>query len=101
MPYIKKEKREPIFSAYYEVPCPECPDGLNTAIVSVDKIETPGDLNFAITKMIRWYLDEVKNHDYESYNEVVGVLECCKLEFYRRMAAPYEEEKIDENGDVY
>ena len=30
----------------------------------------------------------------------MGVLECCKLEFYRRVAAPYEDIKIEENGDV-
>ena len=32
---------------------------------------------------------------------MVGVLECAKLELYRRMAAPYEDEKIEDNGDVY
>jgi len=31
----------------------------------------------------------------------VGVLECAKLELYRRIAAPYEDEKIVETGDVY
>ena len=29
------------------------------------------------------------------------MLECAKLELYRRVAAPYEDEKIDQNGDVY
>jgi len=32
---------------------------------------------------------------------VTGVLECAKLELYRRIAAPYEDTKIEENGDVY
>ena len=32
---------------------------------------------------------------------LIGVLECAKLELYRRVAAPYEDDKIDENGDVY
>jgi hypothetical protein len=35
------------------------------------------------------------------YNDVIGALECCKLELYRRMVAPYENTKIKENGDVY
>jgi len=30
----------------------------------------------------------------------MGVLECVKQEFYRRRAVPYEEEKIEENGDI-
>jgi len=34
-------------------------------------------------------------------NEVIGVLECAKLELYRRVAAPYEERKRIENGEVY
>jgi hypothetical protein len=28
------------------------------------------------------------------------MLECCKLELYRKIAAPYEDIKIQENGDV-
>jgi hypothetical protein len=32
---------------------------------------------------------------------VVGALEACKLEFYRRVVTPYEENKMKENGDVY
>lgn len=31
---------------------------------------------------------------------MVGVLECAKLEAYRRIASPHEDKKIDENGDV-
>ena len=31
----------------------------------------------------------------------MGALECAKLELYRRVAAPYEDVKIMENGDVY
>jgi hypothetical protein len=38
---------------------------------------------------------------YAHLNEAIGVLECAKLELYRRVAAPYEDEKITESGDVY
>ncbi len=60
----------------------------------------PGELNYAFTELIIDYL-ESKGLNYGTLNEVVGVLECCKLELYRRKAAPYEDEKIEENGDVY
>jgi hypothetical protein len=30
----------------------------------------------------------------------MGVLESAKLELYRRKIAPYEDDKIAENGDV-
>ena len=32
---------------------------------------------------------------------MVGVLECCKLELYRKLAAPYEDTKEMESGPVY
>lgn len=62
--------------------------------------ETPGDLNFQLTSLIVDYLDH-HGQSYYTYNEVIGVLECAKLELYRRMVAPYETCKQAENGDVY
>jgi hypothetical protein len=38
---------------------------------------------------------------YANVNEMIGALECCKLELYRILIAPYEDVKIDENGGVY
>jgi hypothetical protein len=38
---------------------------------------------------------------YAHLNEVIGAIECAKLELYRRVAAPYEDLKISEAGDVY
>jgi len=32
--------------------------------------------------------------------EVIGMLRCCQLEFYRRSVASYEDLCIDKNGDV-
>lgn len=61
--------------------------------------QTAGELNFFITNLCLEYINERKS--YEIYNSVVGALESCKLEFYRRMVVPYEETKIEENGDVY
>ena len=31
----------------------------------------------------------------------IGALEAAKLEFYRRVVAPYEDQKMLDNGDVY
>lgn len=63
-------------------------------------IQSPGDLNYAITTLCSEYL-AIRGLRYSNINEVVGVLECAKMELYRRVAAPYEESKINENGDVY
>ena len=80
MPYIKKEDRIK----------------LNKSNIS----NNSGELNFQITMLINSYLER-KGVNYTSLNEVIGVLECSKLEIYRRLAAKYEDKKISENGDVY
>ena len=83
MPYIKQERR----NAFAD------PEN-NT------EIETSGELNFILTKVVQNYLRH-KGTSYSTINDVIGALEGAKLEFYRRIVAPYEDTKIKENGDVY
>ena len=60
-----------------------------------------GRLNYTITKLMQKVLEyENIRIGYSEYNELIGMLECCKLELYRRKVAPYEDAKIKENGDV-
>ena len=82
MPYIKQEQRDQISPAVVNF-CPE----------------NAGDLNYVITVMIDNYIRNY-GENYANYNEMIGALECCKLEYYRRGISPYEDEKIKENGDV-
>ena len=63
--------------------------------------KTPGDLNFVLTSEVLDYLRRNGEPKYADYNEAIGVLECMKLELYRRAVAPYEDSKIATNGDVY
>ena len=81
MPYIKQERRE--------------------AILKGDKPQDAGELNFAITMLMDNYLKDKGGVRYALLNEVIGAVDCAKLEFYRRVAAPYEDQKVSENGDVY
>lgn len=81
MPYIKQYERDVL--------------SLGTR-----KPQTPGELNFMITKLVTEYLQR-RGTNYSVLNEIVGVLECTKQEFYRRVVVPYEEEKIKLNGDVF
>lgn len=60
---------------------------------------TPGELNYAITTAADQYIGP--RVSYARINEVIGALECVKLELYRRLAAPYEDGKKAQNGDVY
>lgn len=59
----------------------------------------PGDLNYVITKLAHG-LARIKGKNYAAYNEVIGALECAKLEMYRHIIGPYEDTKIEANGDV-
>lgn len=81
MPYIKQERRD--------------------AILAGAKPQDAGELNFAITVLVDNYLRDKGGIKYSHLNEVIGAMDCAKLELYRRVAAPYEDQKIEENGDVY
>jgi hypothetical protein len=58
--------------------------------------EIDGEFNYVVTKMLK----EIYPLRYFHINKAIGVLECIKLEYYRRIAAPYEDSKIKESGDV-
>jgi len=89
MPYIKPEDRLK-FDAR-----------INALITDITLHKaTDGDMNYIITRLLDAAFD-LKNTKYTKINTAVGVLECCKLELYRRKAADYEDTKIQENGDVY
>jgi hypothetical protein len=81
MPYIKQGLRE----------------GIDEGTMD---IIMPGELNYAITRLLKQYLVQ-HGTKYQTINDILGALEGAKAEFYRRVAAPYEDEKIKENGDVY
>lgn len=63
-------------------------------------IDDPGTLNYVITHTILTYWQEGPQN-YQRINDIVGALECAKAEFQRRIVAPYEDAKIEANGDVY
>jgi len=66
--------------------------------------QNAGELNFKITFCILEYLYNINPSEpshYSDYNEVIGVLECCKLELYARQIRPYEDMKMKSEGDVF
>lgn len=61
-----------------------------------------GELNYVLTRIVEGWLEaNGLPNNYADYNEAMGVLECMKLELYRRVVAQYEDKKMQENGDVY
>lgn len=87
MPYIKQEKRDELRSGEFQ----------DTYFLEA---ETSGELNYLFTITALKYL-ETKKLSYQTINDIVGALEGAKMEFYRRVAVPFEESKIRQNGDVY
>jgi hypothetical protein len=87
LPYIKPENR-----IKYDTVLKELVGILKT----LPPEEVDGELNYVVTKLLKG----VYPLRYYHINKAIGVLECAKLEFYRRVAAPYEDIKIKENGDV-
>lgn len=69
---------------------------------TVDVTSMPGnagELNYSISLMIHQYIQR-KELSYSLLNEVIGVLECAKLELYRQVVTPYENKKKTLNGPV-
>jgi len=86
MPYIAQDRRRAIVKKAY---------------LDMTEIDKAGELNYAITILIQQYSHNKGKLSYQTINDIIGALEGVKQEFYRRVAVPYEEAKIKENGEVY
>lgn len=96
MPYIKQDKR---YQDLLEIYAKKDADTLNLNI-EANGPRNSGELNFVLTIIVQEYF-KVNGGRYQQINDIVGALEGAKLEFYRRIVGPYEDKKIQENGDVY
>jgi hypothetical protein len=63
-----------------------------------DLLNCSGNLNYVMTRICSSLL--VNKPTYAKVAIITGVLENVKQEFYRRVASPYEDKKIEQNGDV-
>jgi hypothetical protein len=70
---------------------------------AIDKGEIPvepGELNYQLSLAVDQYL-VYHGINYKNLNAVMGVLACMQAEIYRRIAAPYEDKKMETNGEVF
>lgn len=92
MPYIKQELREELYPLI---------DALAQKINEIHKNNPSntrdGLLNFSLTEIMN---QSFPNARYTDFNEIIGFLECCKMEYYRKKIGPYEDIKENENGAV-
>ena len=79
MPYIKQERRNDIDNCWPP--------------------KTAGELNYLLTRFALDYI-ETCGECYQTYNDIMGALEGCKLELYRRQISNYEDGAIKRNGDL-
>ena len=84
MPYIKQDKRRQLDPYLAELAA---------------KVNSEGELNYCIYK-ISCLLIERLGESYDNYSMCSSAMEHAKLEWYRRRVAPYEDRKIEENGDI-
>lgn len=87
MPYIKAEERKK-----FDESLPRIIEDLKTNGFN------EGEMNYVISKIVNAAFAETPR--YGTINKIIGMLDCVKMEFFRRKAVPYEEQKIKENGDV-
>ena len=95
MPYIAEEKR---LGLDLEI------DDLHQALVNLEQDDEEnnmeGNLNYAITRLLMMVYGTKEGTRYSQINDAIGVLECIKLEFYRKVASPYEDQKEFDNGSI-
>ena len=82
MPYIKKSHR-PKMNYVVDV-------------MRKEQVYPDGKLNYVLFK----YCKETIIPSYNNYKNYIAELNECAEEIRRRFLAPYEDEKIKENGDV-
>lgn len=85
MPYIEPERQERIALPY---------------------VGSTGELTFAIDKIAEELLWKLSGYDwakvrYEHLAAIDGALGLAQFEFRRRVVAPYEDAKREQNGDIF
>jgi hypothetical protein len=108
MPYIKEENRSQLDHCIEDMM--KClrgnvvsnPDNLHSnpykeKLTNDEFLSICGDINYAFSRIISGVMGNVS---YPKIAIITGVLENIKQEYYRRVASPYEDQKIIANGDI-
>ena len=82
MPYIKQDRRDELEEILW--------------LMKKKNIQADGDLNYLLYAFCVRYTHE----SYNNYKNFIGELNECAAEIRRRLLAPYEDQKILDNGDI-
>ncbi len=96
MPYINEEERVEL-----DIVIKQMVDAIRETACTLDNPHDfsnyLGRINYSFSRIIGQLMREPS---YKKIAMATGVLENIKQEFYRRLASPYEDQKILENGDI-
>lgn len=73
-------------------------DALRELELDFPESSTEGNLNYIFSRVLAGVYH---GGGYKGINDAIGVLECAKLEFYRRVGADVNTVDRQINGDVY
>jgi len=94
MPYIKPEGRVFLDGCVYRMM--ECLTEGNE-LTDEEFMAIIGEVNYVFSRVITGCMGKPS---YAKICMITGVLENIKQEFYRRVATPYEMDKMVQNGDI-
>lgn len=83
MPYIQKEDRDYLFESY------------EILLKTFKGYKIRGNVNYLLFKLAKHTCKS-----YSDYADFISELNECSAEIRRRLLAPHEDKKIEENGDV-
>lgn len=90
MPYIKLDQRKLV-----NIDIENLADKIDCKFTWQEQL---GVMNYVITRLL---LRVFGRGSYMAFVFIIGTLGCVALEYYRRAAGPYEDQKREENGEVY
>lgn len=95
MPYIKQDKRDmldPVIEQLHQT--------LVDLQLDDDMNNMEGNINYTITRLLMMVYGDRNSTRYAQINDALGVIDAVGKEYYRVVAAPYEDQKRFENGEV-
>ena len=109
MPYIKEENRLTldeciesmtnclVLNAFRQLYDSDTNNSIPKKLSNEEFLTIIGDINYVFSRVLGGVMGDVS---YSKIALITGVLENIKQEYYRRVAGPYEDKKIVENGDI-
>lgn len=95
MPYISQDKRHVLDPVI---------DDLHRSLVELEMDDEmnnmEGNVNYIFSRLLLMVYGDRDSTRYAQINDAMGVLASVQAEYYRKVAAPYEDQKAFENGDV-